>query len=276
MAQQYFVVLEDTKELRWQTELLFESIRLLDLQDDFVIAICPEKGSIVRRHKYSNAIYFDNVGKKLGFPKFNKCYGLGKAIESGILKQPFVVLDPDMFLLQRIPSISSPVSAQESNDLSWDKVASDIKSFTSHWIEVGGIYYFNNVPMKVFEDIIKYSYDLYIKLGNLSKTHIYGFTLGILKNDLKIQKINNYEMPLFYDGSPNTNWQSYVVHYKNGCPPYFDKEKVYNSINFSFNTPLPFKTILEIPVKNQPNVAIMQTLIRSWLDFNSERINDLL
>jgi hypothetical protein len=274
---QYFTVLEDTRELRWQAELLFESIRLLELEDNFVIAICPGKGAI-NRHPYPNVIHFDNVGRKTGFPHFNKCYGLGKALASGVLKQPFVVLDTDMFLIKELEPSNAPVSAQNHKYLEWNNVREDLKEVTSgmDWTSLGGVYRFADVPTKVFSDIIKYTYELYSKFGNNKKFHTYGFTLGIVKNEIPFQRRNSYEMPLFNDRSPDINWSSAVIHYKEGYPPHFKKEGIFDTINFSFNLPLPLKCILECPIQDQPNVSAMQTLIRSWLDTNISRVWDLI
>jgi hypothetical protein len=274
---QYFAVLEDTKELRWQAELLFESIRLLELEDKFVIAVCPGKGA-VHRHPYPNIIRFDNVGRRIGFPHFNKCYGLGKALASGALKQPFVVLDTDMFLLRELPESNARAAAQNHPYLAWENIKDDLKGFAkgSEWTSLGGVYYFNDVPVKVFEDIMKNTYDLYTKLGNKPEFHTYGFTLGITKNDIPFQKRTDYEMPLHNNRSSDVNWSSAVVHYKKGYPPHFKKEGIFDTINFSFNLPLPFKVLLECPVQDQPNVSAMQTLMRSWLDANVSRVWDLI
>jgi hypothetical protein len=276
---QYFVVLEDTKELRWQAELLYESIRLLDLTDQFLIAICPSKGISIQKPRYPNVVYFDNLGRSVGCPHLNKVYGLAKALESGSLRQPFVLLDTDMFLLHAIPPISSSVAAQQCQSLTWDNIDDRVKSMTEKWKwdNLGGVYVFNDVPVKVFEDAFKFTYELYRKFGNNPKWHIYGITLSIVNNDIKYQKTLNYEMPLVYSNTPDVQWdKSCIVHYKEGFPPYFKKERVFDSINFSFDIPLPFKVIMDIPIKNQPNVAIMQTLCRSWLDSNLTRVHYLL
>jgi len=276
---QYFVAIEDTRELRWQAELLYESIRLLDLVDHFLVAICPGRGSIVQKPRYPNVVYFDNIGRRLGFPHLNKCYGLLRALETGHLKPPFVVLEPDMFLLNALPPTKAPVAAQRQKYLSWDKVDDRVKDMVidkDRWVDVGGVYLFNQVSNKLYEDAVRYTHDLYSKYGNNPKWHTYGFNLAIANNDLSCQRREDYEMPLLYDGSPDVNWNSYIIHYKDGYPPYFHKEKVFDSINFSFKMPLPFKVLLEAPIQNQPNLVIMQTLIRSWLDSNLTRLHYLL
>ncbi len=274
---QYFVTLEDTRDYRWQAELLYESIKLLDLQEQFVIAICPGKGA-VKRHRYPNIVYFENIGRKLGFPKFNKCYGLAKAIQSGYLKQPFTILEPDMFLLHGLPLTSSPAAAQFHRRLAWDNVKDQLEDFTTgaKWSDLGVIYQFNGVPNRVFEDTIKHTLDLYNKLGNKQDIHHYGFTMGIMNNGVRFEHRTDFEMPLNYNSQPDVDWNSHIVHYRDGYLPYFKKQGAFDTLNFSFNIPLPMKAILEIPMKNQPNIAIMQTLIRSWIDSNLTRLWDLL
>jgi hypothetical protein len=273
---QYFVVLEDSKEFRWQAELLFESIRLLGLENKFIVSICPGKGPM-KKHPYPEIIWFDNVGRKLGFPHFNKCYGLAKAIESGKLRQPFVILDTDMFLISELPQLSQVVVSQNQEHLLWEEVKHTLKDTTNAngWVNAGEVYYFNDVPNATFENIMRHTYGLCAKYGNHKKFHTYGFNIGIAKSDLTVRK-RNLVMPLFNDRSSQVNWNAPIVHYSKGYPPYFQKEGAFDTINFSFNLPLPFKAIMEAPIRDQPNVSVMQTLIRSWLDSNVSRLWDLI
>jgi hypothetical protein len=278
---QYFVVLEDIKELRWQAELLYESIRLLDLVDKFVVAICPSQNANgVAKHRYPNVIYFENVGRRIGFPQFNKSYGLARALESGKLKPPYALLDTDMFLLHGIPPTKAPASAQYHNWLTWENTdprVRDLVEDKDHWKPLGGVYLFNEIPLKVYEDIMQYTYDLHTKFGYNPKWHTYGFNLAMANNRISFEEQRELEMPLTHTGSPDVRWNSsHIIHYKDGYAPWFHKSKVFDTINFSFNLPLPFKAILDAPIRNQPNVAIMQTLIRSWLDSNLTRVHMLL
>ncbi len=276
---QYFVVLEDNKRNRWQAELLYESIRLLNLSEQFLIAICPGDGTSIVKHRYPNVVYFENIGQRLGFPRFNKVYGLLRAIESGKLKQPFVLLGTDMFLLNSIPETDAPVSAQQHRWLVWDNVDDRVKDMTikDNWVNYGGVYVFNDVPMKVLEDSLTYTHDLYKKFGNNPKWNTYGFSLGIINNNVPFEGKQDYEMPLMNNNSPDVRWNSSpIVHYNDGYPPHFHKDRVFETINFSFGMPLPFKLILDAPIRNQPNVAIMQTLVRSWLESNLTRVHYLL
>lgn len=258
---QYFVVIEDTKNQRWQGELLFESVRLLGLERHFVAAVCPGKGA-VHKHPYPNIVYFDNLGSKLLFPHFNKCYGMLKALEHGAIRPPFTILDPDMFLIKEPPKYATAVVAQGKETIP------DL-DLGGEWVGLGGVYCFNECPPVVFEDVMRFTYDLYKKYGIRKEFHTYGFNLAIAKHGVPVHKAN-LEMPLI-----NSKHTAPIVHYSEGYPPYFTKEGIYDTINFSFGLPLPFKTIMETPVRGQPNVALMQTLIRSWLDGNSARAANL-
>lgn len=157
---QYFVAFKDTNEVRWQVELLYESIRLLDLSDQFLVSI----NHPVKKHIYPNIIYCKKVES-----------AHLEAIEKGFLKNPFVVLSPHSFV---------------------------------------------------------------------------------------INKTSLEEIPLI------SNSCGGIVNYGN--------EIIVNSIDFSFNMPLPFKTILNLPVINQPNVVILQTIVRSWLNSNLTRWTPML
>lgn len=172
---QYFVAFKDSDDIRWQVELLYESIKLLGLANNFIVSIQTP----IKNHLYQNIIYCKDI----------KSAHIS-AIEKGYLKFPFVHLQPHTFLTKEVESFS--------------------------------------------------------------------------------------EMPLFYDGSSHINWNSSVVNYENGYLPYFHKDRIIDSINFSFNIPLPFKIILEIPSHNQPNVVIMQKLVYSWMESNLIRANSMI
>lgn len=274
---QYFVATEDSRDFRWRTELLLESIRLLGLEDQTVVAVCPGPG-IKGKTPYPNQVKFDNIGRKLGYQPINKSLGLLKALEQGVLRQPFVVLDTDMFLLRPIPQNFGDVSAQIHARLEWEHVKPVLGEHVSgsDWVAVGGVYQFNGAPGKVFEDIYTTTYDLFQKVGPVPDLHTFGFTLGVSKNDFIFTKRDDYEMPLKKDDTPKVNWGSHVVHYSKGHPPYFSKEKAFDSIDFAMTMPLPFKKILEAPVLNQPNMSLMQTLVRSWLSQHANRLGELM
>jgi hypothetical protein len=266
---QYFFVTEDSRDFRWQTELLLESLRLLNLESQTFVAICPGPGAN-GNPPCNNLVRFDNVGSKIRCPQFNKVEGLRKALEQGVLKQPFVVLDADMFLLRDIPRATGQIAAQVLPRLAWETVKPILGEHVDEWVGVGGTYQFNDVPNKTFENIYSTTYDLFKKVGNVPHLHNYGFTLGSIKSGLTFER-TKYEMPL-----KNEDANCPIVHYRDGYHPHFSKEKIFDSIDFSFKMPLPFKKILEAPALNQPNVSLMQVLVRSWLTRNWSRIGELM
>lgn len=197
---QYLVVTEDTIDCRWQTELLLESLNLLNLEAVVVT----------------------------GSPK-TKHISCLKALKEGLIKQPFTLLDIDTFLTNKIPELSG-ISA------------------------LGKTFQFNSVPIKVFEDASSLNTDVYYESAKLNGIAISKFDYEATLTDSKIAK--------------------HIIRYTDGYPPYFTK--VFESIEFSFLMPLPFKRILETPSINLPNVSMMQTLVRCWISRNSSRIKDLM
>jgi hypothetical protein len=218
---QYLVVTEDTLEQRWQAELLIESLKLIEVEA--IAAVVTNRNCTLP----CPFIKFEGCGKNS--PK-NKPLGCFTALEQGIVKQPFVLLDPDTFLVNEIP-----ISEGITNG--------------------GGTYQFNSVPLKLFKDAC-YS----------QNTNVYHYAATI--NELQITNIE-YETSLV---SPKV--AKYVVRYSDGYPPYFTKN--FDSIDFSFNVPLPFKKILGTPILSRPNVSLMQTLVRSWTNRNGSRLKDLM
>lgn len=133
---QYFFVTEDSRDFRWQTELLLESLRLLNLESQTFVAICPGPGAN-GNPPCNNLVRFDNVGSKIRCPQFNKVEGLRKALEQGVLKQPFVVLDADMFLLRDVPRATGQIAAQVLPRLAWETVKPILGEHVDEWVGVG-------------------------------------------------------------------------------------------------------------------------------------------
>jgi hypothetical protein len=150
---QYFTIFEDIPEIRWQIELLYESIRLLGLEKNFLVNIKNQ----VKQYPH---------------------------LQIGRPTKPFIALPPHSFLVE------------------------------------------------------------------------------------PIVETTDYEMPLTSNGT------NPLVNYEKGFLPYFHKDKIFNSINFSFNMPLPFKIILEMPCI--PNVVIMQNIVQSCMKFHLNRVQNLL
>src|SRR5688572_26044019 len=131
---QYLIVTEDTVDYRWQTELLLESLRLLELE---AVEI---KGSPKTKHV--------------------SCF---KALQEGLIKQPFTLLDVDTFLVNKIPELDG-ISA------------------------LGKTYQFNSVPIKVFQDAAEMEDDVYQLSATFNGINISNFDYEASLTDRKIAK----------------------------------------------------------------------------------------
>jgi len=283
---QYFVSFENNSKTRWQMELLWESMRLMNIQQELLVAVCPSNAKEVAL-PYPHIVRFENHGDPLHFPALNKIMGLIAAIQKGALGLPFVLLEPDMFLLRPIPVNNAAITAQKVHNLGWDALQSighpleGYRGKEDTWRGVGGVYQFLNVTGKFFEDVANFVIGFMQayspgdgRLKRYNDLLDVAFNLAISTNEIAVEPVDNYMMPLDVRDAPkDTNWQSFVVHYEDGYTPYFHQDT--EGIDFAFDLPTPFKTILKAPSEDQPNVALMQVLVKLWLTRNKNRISEL-
>lgn len=132
---QYLVVTQDTLERRWQTELLLESLKLLDLP---------------------TVVINEN----------NKALGCLKALREKALKQPFVLLDTDTFLVKPLPCY---------------------KGMNKY----GKTYQFDSVPIKIFEDACTFAEntDVYYIAATVNSLELKEFDY---ETDVKHSKVAEY------------------------------------------------------------------------------------
>ncbi len=162
IKMQYFVSIQNNAYSRWQAELLIESFKYHGLEDQLVVVIAdndqpdiPEFSKNLLAHKRKHT--YMNFGQK--FKPFNKTRSLIWALDEGkVLQKPFVLLHPDMLLLNPIePRKESFVyDINDSYDLKFlsERVSLAMREREGEWfswIPLGDTMIFNeDIPNSFF------------------------------------------------------------------------------------------------------------------------------
>jgi hypothetical protein len=272
----YFVNLDQTPFNQWQLELLIESFRRHNMQDQLVVClnesdspINPEFAMNIAGHK--RIISHRNIGKDRGYTKLNSFYGISWALEEGLLKQPFckVPLDSVLFseppttpdypiVSYQIDSMFTPELVLEHTDL-FDK-----KKLEENWPSAGEFLYFNKFPNIFFSYVADLAERLIFR--QMRKTGSFWDMTDRLALNLAIQEYVG-KVPIQgaydYESDMYNNYPKNFIHYDKGFMPIFHKEMFsYAPPNYiSFGN--PFKVLSE----NFPSGAFhyMSLLAKSYL-----------
>jgi hypothetical protein len=221
----YFVSIENTPSDLWQIELLIESFKLHNLQDDLLIAIAGDYTKTKNLAEHKRIICHN-------FHPFNTIFSLIGVLRAGFLKEPFVFLHPDMILLEPFKDVwleNIVFHPQETN-------FKQPRPFAP-----GGVIRFNLVPYKFFymvlgqaekikeenleneKDILKAAWTDVI-IANQTYHEISGQQLEVALFDTNIENIP-------------------IIHYRDGLPPVFHKNLF--SRHLSLSEKNPYETLLE-------------------------------
>jgi len=275
---QYFVSIENTPYHHWQVELLIESFKMKNMQDDLVIGVAKNSDSRGIWSKnitnHNNKFLHENVGRDRKFLPLNKTFALIIAMENGLLKQPFAMIHPDMIL-------RNPIKLEESEhnlvfDYSEDeglkekiepeivKIKDDIglPQDSVPWIPLGDVIvfrkdipttFFYRVGVRIEKLLDQHGPQKWIERGAWILT-MYDYLARI--NGLA----RKMETTLLHD-TPEINF----VHYKFGLPPVFHKKYFsydFQGTIFTIGNDDPMEALLEQnPTSNSDHV---QKVIRSY------------
>lgn len=256
----YFVSIENIPYFHWQIELLIESFKYHNLQDQLIIGIAnndsgslPEFVGNLLEHK--NKFFHFNYGQE--YKKFNKIYSLILAIKHNLIEQPFAIIHPDMLLFKPLSNFDENVVFNVDYEYSTNKIESFISSILSEkhiseetmkTLPLGDILVFNNVPLTFFNRVIDRIHQVWDKLAD-PRSEKYGWMLAMYDYLGLIQyKGERLEAHLVEDKNFDFNF----IHYKHGLPPHFSK----HLFNYDSNIALlesmnPYETLL----KHNPNLV---------------------
>lgn len=104
---QYFVSAENTSYHYWQLELLIESFKINNLENDLYIFLAENdnpkiKGFSKNLINHKNRFQHENFGREHGCLSLNRPFALFQALGSGCIKPPFAIIHTDMILRKPI------------------------------------------------------------------------------------------------------------------------------------------------------------------------------
>ena len=255
---QYFVSMENTSYYLWQIELLIESFKYHHLENDLIITITENKNPSFTGYK-KNLINHKNKFVVMDFGKeHNNLRSLMWALETKNLKKPFVLMHPDMVLL-------NPIEEKEDNIVfNLDNLNDELKKELSiymkevlkkmsidywfMWIPLGDTLIFDKkVPDSFFTDVYQELQLLIQKFGSkLNKIETVAWMMAIYKH---VFFDNPFDLTLKGEELEQTlmdhNTLRNIIHYKHGIPPEFSKYhfKYEPPVTLVLNELSPFKSI---------------------------------
>jgi len=210
----YFVSAENTAYYHWQLELLIESFKRNNCEDNLFIALTNDKQFVKKRYlnniyKHKNKIFHENVGP------LNQINSLCWAIRNKKIKQPFAIIPPHVVLRNPTNLNFSPYPEiiTSPHPEFTEQTAKD-HGLTQKYIPFGNISIFSNIPELIFEKIafsIK-KQNIWAHMDKLALTEI--FSEFILKIRIRIETLSETML----EGG-----NSYFIDYEYGMPPVFNK-----------------------------------------------------
>ncbi len=275
----YIVSAEDSPYYHWQLELLIESFKINNLQDNLLIVLAKFDGAknpnfIKNLSKHTRILSVDNVGRTRGYPYLNKPYAVATAVNKGLIKQPFAVIDPDMILFTPLEVEQEPLAFQLKPFFNLEIIKENIpdigKYVKDHWFPIGSIYNLNGAPNEIFTRIVSWAemlaFNSYKLQSEVKQPIIYwrhlervAWALGFLDylGYLRYKGSYTYEVSLL-DYATQYNF----IHYTNGLPPVFSKHFFrFDGLTAALS---PFEVMLE--QAPTPAALYLNKVVRSYLE----------
>jgi hypothetical protein len=246
---QYFVSIENTNYFYWQIELLIESFKMCNLEDNLIIGIAENneakptifsKNIVGHPHKFLHV----NYGEKNNYLPLNKPFSIIVALESGILKSPFAVIHPDMVIQKSLeePDVNITFQGDPSVGTLVDKIKPQLQEMADENkfdinllpanIPLGSTMIFKDVPKEFFYRVMARMNWYAIKNPeadwDLAKA---AWLLTIYENLGKLKaKVMSLECRLIDNEFPAN-----LIHYRYGLPPAFSKKYYTKFMRFDEN-----------------------------------------
>ncbi len=252
----YFVSAENTAYQHWQLELLIESFKLQGLQDNLAIALAnnQEEKLVDFTHnikKHKRIFLHDNRGLKS--PPLNRIYSLFTALENKLVKQPLVLIDPDMILVTPV-SYTENITFQVNPLFTKDYCPIEI----GNWIPLGSVMIFNDVPLDFFKRVIERAESLELDKNCWHNERV-AWILTMLEYHGHISYKGVYDLEM----TMMDNLKHNFIHYTKGLPP------VFNKYMYKYKPPNTFVmgNLFDCLLENNPTMSTdyMQQVVRSYL-----------
>jgi hypothetical protein len=256
---EYFVSAENTPYYHWQLELLIESFKQNNCEDQLLVALAaadaPTHNAFCRNLlKHKNVYAHQNIGELRGYKALNEIYAVSWSLDNQMLKQPFAQISADV-VLRRPLTISfnnapeiifdpdpffTIEAAEDAIGPFWEWIDKSKEDYSTKWVPIGPIMIFNNIPSLIFQRTITIAESLALQqllAGKPIWEHTKKLAWAINLSDYvgQIQLRGDYTLAM----NMLSNGGSPFIHYEHGLPPVFNKTMFqYSPPNFvSFGDP---------------------------------------
>jgi hypothetical protein len=271
----YFVSAENNAYQHWQLELLIESFKLHNLEDSLLIALAHSDEQVYvnyNRNLFSHKRIFthDNVGRELNCLHFNRTYSLYSALKADLIKPPIFVLHPDMVLIKPYQPQTFDITFQLDIDTTIEKFkGTEVEDFANEickiqklepgfWINLGDSLYLQNFDISLVERVLSFADFFAKKYPGWEYSEKVAWSLALLEFTEYFSYYGTY-------GIENIMLDmdlKYVINYKRGLPPFFNKKMFKFQPPNVFGMGEPYDILLE----NNPSKVTnyLQEIIRSY------------
>jgi hypothetical protein len=284
----YIVSAENTPYYHWQLELLIESFKQHNLQDDLLVCLSGEKIAVHPMYTRNTTNHKrikikENIGKKRGYSHLNTLYDLYWAVSQNWINQPFIQI-PASSVLYHLPKIEfstkypeiiySPTAffrfenAEENVGPFWEILGKPKEYYQEYWIPLGNFIVWNQIPKELFLKSIIIAEKLAL-FQILSNKPIWDQTAKLAiasiiseeKEFICLKRDENLSINMLdFKNAP-------FIDYEHGMPPVFNKKL------FKFDPPKyislgePFTALKENP--STPPAYFMSELAITSLKANN-------
>ena len=260
----FLVIAEDIPYNQWQIELLIESFKIQNLQENLFLYLIKTENSVdaikENINQHDNVTYYNSNKLKTGSLNFD----FHECILDYKIKNPsqdFIILDTDTLLNKlnyldfKSQNIVYQIEQEKNEEL--DLIFKFARSkYNFSFFYISSAIYFNTFysfdffksAFPIIEDLIKISFFCNIDNENYEPNldlYKYSYLILSLMYNIKINpsfKILNYA----YEG---TETDVNFISYKHDIKPYFYKKNYYhkNFKNLSLRYSSPFENMLDLP-----------------------------
>lgn len=269
---QYFVSIEKKSYFYWQIELLIHSFKRYGIEDELVIAVADteEKSGVPKNLSKCNFFLHRNYGKEIGYLQANKPLSILEARKKDILRKPFVILEPDMVLLEPIQdNYQEDIVGNYTQYLELSELKKDHKDyheflsgFHNKWQPFGPIFIVNKDEDQLYHRVVE-------NCVKLIKNNSFWWPLDMLAWIMTFSEFN-YKCKIIKEETLLesyifSNQKSNILHYcHNPAEGFFSKYK-YKKVPEATMIFEPFYDILSIKKDFSFTSTLFKEIVQDFL-----------
>lgn len=249
----YFTSIKNNFYFGWQIELLIQSFKLNNLQNNLYIALNNEEifENCKNLKNHNNIIIGNDYGP------LNKFCHLLEAIENNIVDFPITFIHPDMILNKPIGCLEGDIICSVTPDeddeelkcIKFQYAALPENNNLPDYFPVGSIIVFNNKKSIDFlKGLIGHHLNLIEEKNDFAK-------IALSRNLYDFYEKFEIKFELLESNLLHNNFESNFIHYKYGVPPSFMKHK--------FEEELPYDILLNF--NSTDNLKYLNQIVKKYL-----------